>query len=65
MVRRYRLHVNEAWHRANPMPRNATFEQRLAWHREHARECACRQPPGEIAAALAGEPNTEPPPTNA
>jgi len=35
------------------MPPNADFEQRLAWHRAHARECACRQPPADIAARLA------------
>ncbi len=45
--------TNTAWHRDHPMPKNATFEQRVAWHREHARECGCRQPPPDIAAVLA------------
>jgi hypothetical protein len=36
-----------------PMPKNATFEQRVAWHREHAAHCDCRKPPPDIAAILA------------
>lgn len=47
--------LNSAWHAANPLPRNPSFEQRLAWHRRHALECGCRQPPPDIAAALAAE----------
>ena len=44
--------LNADWHAAHPMPPNATFEQRVAWHREHARACDCRKPPPDIAAAL-------------
>jgi len=44
--------VNADWHERNPMPKNATDEQRLAWHREHAQTCGCRQPP-DVAAELA------------
>lgn len=47
--------VNAEWHAANPMPPRASFEQRVAWHREHARACACRKPPPDIAARLAEE----------
>jgi hypothetical protein len=47
--------VNADWHRAHPMPKNPTFEQRVAWHREHASHCGCRQPPPDIAALLAEE----------
>jgi hypothetical protein len=50
-----RMSVNAEWHRAHPMPKNATSEQRLAWHREHVRHCSCRQPPPDIAARLAEE----------
>jgi hypothetical protein len=35
------------------MPAKATFEQRVAWHREHTLACGCRRPPPAIAAALA------------
>jgi hypothetical protein len=45
--------VNRDWHAAHPMPPRATWEQRVAWHREHAAACGCRQPPPDIAAELA------------
>lgn len=51
-----RMGLNADWHRAHPMPAKATFEQRLAWHREHVRACGCRKPPPDIAAILAREP---------
>jgi hypothetical protein len=44
-------HVNADWHRAHPLPRNASFEERVAWHREHAEVCGCRTPPPAIAKA--------------
>ena len=44
--------INTAWHRANLMPKNATFEQRVAWHAGHQKNCACR--PG-LPEKLAGE----------
>ena len=47
--------MNRDWHAAHPMPEHATFEQRVAWHREHAEACGCRRPPAEIAAILSGE----------
>ncbi len=47
--------LNAEWHRAHPMPPKATFEERVAWHRDHARECGCRQPPPDIAAVLEAE----------
>jgi hypothetical protein len=40
------------------MPKHATFDQRVDWHREHLRHCACRQPPPDIAARLAEEVET-------
>jgi hypothetical protein len=40
--------LNAAWHKANPMPRNATMDQRIAWHLEHKRECACREIPASV-----------------
>lgn len=47
--------MNADWHAANPMAPHATFEQRVAWHREHALACGCREPPPDIAARLAQE----------
>lgn len=40
--------INAEWHRAHPMPKNATLEQRAAWHVEHAQACACREMPASI-----------------
>jgi hypothetical protein len=45
--------VNADWHAANPMPPHASFEQRVAWHREHVLACGCREPPPDIAVRLA------------
>ncbi len=40
--------INAEWHRANPMPKNATLDQRVAWHVAHAKACACREMPESI-----------------
>ena len=40
--------INAKWHLKNPMPKNPTFEQRVKWHREHAKECACRPIPEKL-----------------
>jgi hypothetical protein len=41
------MKLNAGWHKANPMPRNATLDQRVTWHVAHAAACACREmPPG-------------------
>ena len=56
--------INADWHRAHRMPENPTLEQRLEWHREHARHCDCRKPPPKLAALLAQaqEPGSPPQP---
>ncbi len=41
--------INREWHRANRMPRNASDEQRVAWHAAHARTCGCRPIGGGVA----------------
>jgi hypothetical protein len=56
--------MNAAWHEAHPMPPHATFDERVAWHRDHAAACGCRKPPPDIAAVLAeeaGRPSTDTP----
>ncbi len=42
------MEINEAWHRANPMPKNPTPDQRVLWHVAHARNCRCREMPETI-----------------
>lgn len=34
--------INKTWHLANRMPKNATVEQRIAWHEGHMKNCSCR-----------------------
>jgi hypothetical protein len=40
--------LNAEWHRAHPMPKNATEFQRVQWHRAHEKFCACRPMPPRI-----------------
>jgi hypothetical protein len=47
--------MNAPWHRAHPLPRGATFDERVAWHREHVEHCGCRKPPPEIAERIAAD----------
>jgi hypothetical protein len=41
--------MNKNRHAKNRMPRNATIEQRIKWHLEHAKHCACRPIPAKLA----------------
>jgi len=43
------MKINRDWHRLNKLARNATLEQRIAWHLEHAANCGCRPMPKGIA----------------
>lgn len=45
--------INADWHRANPMPKKATPDQRLAWHLAHAAACACRGIPDGVQRLMA------------
>lgn len=38
------------WHKQNRMPCNATPQQRVAWHLEHAKHCQCRPIPDSVLA---------------
>lgn len=40
--------MNKAWHEENKMPKNATFDQRVKWHREHQKHCGCRPIPAKL-----------------
>ncbi|MCW5716719.1 MAG: hypothetical protein KIS68_02695 [Bauldia sp.] len=45
--------LNAAWHKAHPMPKNATLDERVAWHLAHSAACNCRPMPNSIVAELA------------
>lgn len=42
------MKLNKEWHLKHPMPEKATLEQRIAWHIEHAKHCACRSVPDKL-----------------
>jgi hypothetical protein len=44
--------MNKNWHAKNRMPQNATMEQRVRWHEEHARACGCRPIPPSVQATM-------------
>ena len=44
--------TNAEWHRAHPMPKNATLDQRIAWHLAHAANCGCRAIPEKLKAEM-------------
>lgn len=48
--------MNGEWHAAHRLDPRASRAERIAWHREHAAQCACRKPPDWIAELLAPEP---------
>ncbi|MFZ6035337.1 MAG: hypothetical protein ACOYUB_04310 [Patescibacteria group bacterium] len=40
--------INASWHLMNKMPKNPTLDERIEWHLEHAKNCACRPLGGKI-----------------
>jgi hypothetical protein len=37
------MDINKDWHLNNKMPKNPTAKERLIWHMEHSKNCACRK----------------------
>jgi hypothetical protein len=44
--------MNATWHQSHVMPPRATLAQRIAWHRQHQKHCACRPIPAKLAAQM-------------
>jgi hypothetical protein len=40
--------MNVKWHGRHVMPKRASLEQRIEWHREHQLECGCRPIPARL-----------------
>jgi hypothetical protein len=40
--------LNADWHAKNRMPARPTLEERIKWHVEHAKHCACREIPAKL-----------------
>ena len=45
--------MNSEWHKRHVLPRNATMPERIAWHREHEKQCACRPIPPKLRERIA------------
>lgn len=45
--------INAEWHNAHKMPKNPSVDQRVAWHVEHAKHCACREMTPKIKEMIA------------
>jgi len=43
---------NVQWHKKHPMPTNPTLEERIRWHKSHARHCDCRPIPPSLLAEM-------------
>ncbi|MCL4353921.1 hypothetical protein M1349_00425 [Patescibacteria group bacterium] len=42
------MKINAQWHRENKMPKNPKLEDRIKWHRNHQKNCNCREAPESI-----------------
>jgi hypothetical protein len=40
--------INKDWHEQNKMPKNPSLDERIKWHLEHAKHCACRPIPAKL-----------------
>jgi len=45
--------MNTKWHREHVMPKGASTAQRIAWHRAHQKQCACRPIPAGLQKEMA------------
>jgi uncharacterized protein YdhG (YjbR/CyaY superfamily) len=48
--------MNAEWHKTHVLPRGASLEQRVAWHREHQKRCACRPLPPKLLDQMRADP---------
>jgi hypothetical protein len=44
--------MNRDWHYKHKMPEKATTNERIQWHLEHAKNCACRPIPEGLLAKM-------------
>lgn len=42
------MNIKKEWHLNNKMPKNLSIQQRIEWHKEHAKNCSCREMPKNI-----------------
>jgi hypothetical protein len=46
------MRINATWHARHRMPTHPTLDERIAWHLEHERQCACREIPVALLAEM-------------
>jgi uncharacterized protein YdhG (YjbR/CyaY superfamily) len=49
--------MNSEWHKRHILPRGAPLKERIAWHNEHQKRCACRPIPAGLRKEMAGPSN--------
>jgi uncharacterized protein YdhG (YjbR/CyaY superfamily) len=48
--------MNAEWHKTHALPRGTPLQQRMAWHREHQKRCACRPIPPKLLDQMRRDP---------
>ena len=48
--------MNAEWHKSHVLPKGASLEQRIVWHREHQKRCACRPIPPRLLDQMRHDP---------
>ena len=46
------MNINKECHHANPMPSRASLDERIQWHLQHQKACACRPIPPKLLAEM-------------
>gem|GEM_PF-3107027 len=53
--------MNKEWHAANVLGKGANQSQRIAWHRAHQKQCACRPIPKSLLGLVVPSPEAPSP----
>ena len=48
--------MNSGWHETHVLAKGASLEERIAWHREHQKRCACRPIPAKLQEQMKRDP---------
>ena len=48
--------MNAEWHKNHALPKSASLQERISWHREHQKRCACRPIPPKLLDQMRRDP---------
>ncbi len=48
--------MNATWHERHALPKSASLDERIAWHREHQKQCGCRPIPAKLSRLMTRPP---------